>query len=1570
MGFPIPDLANLPGPSRPGHFIPTGAFEFKLEVEGTGDFGFNASKAGGGTSFSIDWGDGTIVDNQTASTHTHAYSSAGPHIIQINSENDSGPINTFQVIGTQTNKNKLKKVLNWGSTLWNNLNSAFLNCQGITTIEKSKFYSDTGLNLTNSFSGCTALTTVDFTEWSATGLVTIGNFFKSCTSLESFKLKGNINLNGSNNNGWFTDSGASSGCLFEIEDLDFTGSTGSQPNSQNWFYNTKIKNGSKFNNWTFPVANWNLTNTFRLADVVGNNATVSFNNWTLPSDTSSSVASFFRDLSSDASAGTNLTINMSNWNFGNIASIGAFMQNSRMSSITGLSTWVANGITNINSFLRTTVNLGIDENDNLTSSFWNNSNIASCDFAFQSLGGNTTSTTVGAFPALSGMTLDSGANFQQIFENTHFNSDASFTGVTFPSSAISFYLSFINVEFFNSNSTIDFSNSNLKSSTFESGFYRCIVDNIVFGDNVDFSEVTSFRKMFRVEGEAGYPDQNVTFPFYNPSVATNISFASATDTRNFPDIPFTTCQTDNLLRALYGTKPSTSGPNAFTFDLVTSAMTGPPSIVDGIKDDLVNTGGWNITVNSTDAALPFAYPAYMIDPDTGTTSNTPSLLPPVADRDFTSTNASITVNQTTGVLNWAAGVEGFTTVRCTYADGCYNEVSFGIQVPFVLETLVPTGGLTYRFNLQGRQYIDYGDGTNGFNTGSMNHTYAASGGGFGTWRTIKIFDQSATKKFTGISAWTSYNTNPARMMRSNILKWGDIVWEFFSFRWNINPIGIRNEAGDYPKFGSSLTSLEDSFNMFRDFSQINGGSGDTNTRFGDPNGSLNSWKISTASGSLGNITNFTQTFAINTMFGKSFVNDRNSQMNWNFNGATATAGSYGGRRSDRVFYVEGIASTTVTGSGILNSLRWYIIVDGTGTVSLDSNNFYAMPSVRNPGVNFQIGDTIKFSAGAFGSLSADITLTFGANDVLNSSQTPASLNWDTSNVTTFKGMFGANSSAFFTWARESVINMNNWDLSSTTSLELFGGGQFGNSAVISGSDFAPKAVSAADSSTGVAYTAWDTSNVTTFTNIKYLGDNISGVLKYWRFNTSSNVNLFRFLNGRDLSSFVSLADEPCKTQIIASGDAGNPYGVDYTAWNMEKASNLSNFAYRTSSNTGISNFEILTPALSSWQISDSLTSFNNFAAKASGVSTFTPTVGSWDPSGITGTNIWNYTNNGDAWKFSTTTYDQLLDIASGWGQHASTVNTGVTLEMGDSQYTPGGNAEAGRTALINAGWIFNDGGAAVPPTVTVDFLVIAGGAGGGPDSGSGWGGGGGAGGYRNSYNNETSGRNSASETALSVNTSTNVTVTVGEGGNGAITTNSGEDSVFYTITSIGGGGGGSNGIGANGGSGGGNGTQGPNPPSSALGTANQGFDGGINDGSWTGGGGGAGQIGGVNPAAGQGALVLKGGDGLSSSITGTAVTRAGGGGGVQSGNPGQGGAGGGGNGGQPGTDGATNTGGGGGAGGPGGAAGGDGGSGIVILRYPSSSTITVGAGLTASTSTIGGDKVTIFTAGTGSISIA
>ena len=61
-------------------------------------------------------------------------------------------------------------------------------------------------------------------------------------------------------------------------------------------------------------------------------------------------------------------------------------------------------------------------------------------------------------------------------------------------------------------------------------------------------------------------------------------------------------------------------------------------------------------------------------------------------------------------------------------------------------------------------------------------------------------------------------------------------------------------------------------------------------------------------------------------------------------------------------------------------------------------------------------------------------------------------------------------------------------------------------------------------------------------------------------------------------------------------------------------------------------------------------------------------------------------------------------------------------------------------------------------------------------------------------------------------------------------------------------------------------------------------------------------------------------------------------------------------------NGAANTGGGAGAADGAGTAGG---SGVVILKYPSTKTITIGAGLTSTTDTEGSNKITTFTAGTG-----
>jgi len=280
-----------------------------------------------------------------------------------------------------------------------------------------------------------------------------------------------------------------------------------------------------------------------------------------------------------------------------------------------------------------------------------------------------------------------------------------------------------------------------------------------------------------------------------------------------------------------------------------------------------------------------------------------------------------------------------------------------------------------------------------------------------------------------------------------------------------------------------------------------------------------------------------------------------------------------------------------------------------------------------------------------------------------------------------------------------------------------------------------------------------------------------------------------------------------------------------------------------------------------------------------------------------------------------------------------------------------------------------------PPPPDVYYLVVAGAGGGGGS----FGGGGGAGGYLTNY----------SGTALSLLPATNYITTVGGGGGGGTgTTNgkgtNGSNSIFASYTATGGGAGasyfpssGTDSVGNNGGSGGGGATNEQVGSTFAGGTATsgQGNNGGSGLGGQpycSGGGGGAGASG-SNSTSNAGG---NGGTGLANSITGSSTFYAGGGGGASytasnSSTPGSGGSGGGaagvGGAGQNATDGTINTGGGGGGGGYPNGNGGSGGSGLVILRYSNSYTITIAGGLTGATVTVGTDKVTSLTIGTGNI---
>jgi len=309
-------------------------------------------------------------------------------------------------------------------------------------------------------------------------------------------------------------------------------------------------------------------------------------------------------------------------------------------------------------------------------------------------------------------------------------------------------------------------------------------------------------------------------------------------------------------------------------------------------------------------------------------------------------------------------------------------------------------------------------------------------------------------------------------------------------------------------------------------------------------------------------------------------------------------------------------------------------------------------------------------------------------------------------------------------------------------------------------------------------------------------------------------------------------------------------------------------------------------------------------------------TGTTNPSGGVGTIFLN-TTTGEMYSCTdaTTNANVWTNVGEGTGNEPYVLPTGGTVTT-DGDYKV-------HTFNTNATFTVNSGAF----TGGFDYLVVAGGGGGG---GGYHGGGGGAGGYLTG--------------TLSSLSSASYSITVGAGGSagsaGSTDTGTqggdGANSVFASITATGGGGGGTFAVpnGRNGGSGGGAGMS--NVAGNAgSGTSGQGNDGGSR-GSYSSpysgaGGGGAGAVG----TDGGATSAAHGGVGLSSSITGSAVFRAGGGGGGNRSGDTNGGNGGGGGGSYSGTAGAgtANTGGGGGAGGDSGTNGASGGSGVVIIRY-------------------------------------
>ena len=1167
LGMPIPDLSNKPGPGRPG-WGPTGSYAFQFEVS-AGQVGITVLPRINGLRFTIKWQDGTEQAITSAQTNLQSPTTQAGIISINNEELDTTWCDDFRIASGQS---LVTKVISWGQNPWNRMDNAFSGCTSLSDISTTKFIADSGANIIKMFNGCTSLLEADIKNWDLSAGVSWygGSPFSGLVNLQKLDMTGMIiKLTARSDNAFSSiGSATTNGCEFLMSNIDWSTTTSSGIYTVYWFTSAKFKDESNLSGWKFPSSGWAGTGMFNSARVIGNNAVLDVSGWTTYS------GSLFPSFSSFNSGlgNTGAKIDISNIGLSNVTSMSTAFQGTSISKIIGLSTWGATA-GNVNMF-RTFWNssqLNFSNDDNFSNTFITSLTPSNFDQTFMSVG---VSAPNGKAPNITNIDFSGISALSQSFYGARFTNVPDLASATFSSSPTSFSQIFSNFRASDANSHLDFSNTTFKPSSFSSAFRGLYIDKLTFGSNVDFSSLTNVTNMFYYPGTP----IEVKFP-------TNADFSSLASTGNWfaglvgPTTgPLTTCQIDNLIRRFR----ATAYGNALGVNFYQSQVTEAPSVVQAQEAELVSNG-WSITTNSTDATLPFAYASYAVDP-TGITTISPTTTPP-AGSVFTATNG-LTISSS-GVITINT-FRGGSTIRCTYPDGCYNEVVMLIQVPFVMRIVIPSNGSTTPFTFKpqmsaGECFIDWGDTTETL-TGNTTHNYPAAGSD--TTYDIKVFDSPSGSKFTGMSSF--FTVNEAAAIDKSIMKWGEIEWQnnvwFYAPSHNQNKLRISAPSGAANKPNlSQVTSLQNMFGV---------GSKGPNQVFEDVNNNLADWDVST-------ITNMQEMFSV--------------------------SGAPVNRPSD----------------GQPNTLQLS---------------------------NWDVSNVTNFSNFSYGAL-------LTANGVYVNYLGFDMTNWDTSEATNMAGMF---------YARGTLMGVENFNTSNVTDMNNMFSGR-----PVTGIDFKTKLVNGT--------VRWSVKKVTnfsgTFRGYNGSGSNGGGVTNstfptnWWISGEGQDVrmdNMFgsdRFSPGR----FQLLTDNDAfATKTIASGSS--PYGSSYTAWDMSNTTTLANFAFSGQSQFNGKNYNI-----SSWQISNKCTSLANmfltYYSQNALYDSLDQDLGHWDISNVTSIGDWmlnSYPGRLGSIDFSTVNYNSLLDITTGWGQYASSVQSPVTLNMGTSQYSAGNVVNVTWGANINS----------------------------------------------------------------------------------------------------------------------------------------------------------------------------------------------------------------------------------------------------------------------------------------------
>ena len=955
---------------------------FKFRV--TGPISIKAQPAATG-SFTIDWGDGTSQTTTGGTSIASPSYPAGTYDVQINALGDATYCDEFAIVSGQTN---VTNVLDWGEKPWENLSSAFLNCTNLTSLSNTTLTTASSCGFVSAFQNCTSLQTVDLRNWDLSQGVSAAYWFKGCSNLEEIDMTNSSISLYARSDDMFHSLGTSvtNGCLFKASGVDLS-STG---NSQwfNMFTNSRIKKDSTFANWVFP-STMATSISFKLVVLPMQDTTLDCSGWTTYSSTSipnfSQVNYSYNGYTQPPTSSTGLKIDITNLNVSNVTTIAQAFYYSFQDEVVGLSTLGAtNGATSMSIMFAYDKFMKFTAANNFSNAFISSLNLntsTSLNQTFRSQGSAVPDVDASLAPNLSGLDLSNIDALSQTFFATKYSNAIDFTNVTMnANTAYNFTNAFRSLKLITGNLNSLFSKT-FKVSNLAQTFRDTRMDSVIIGSNVDLSTATSFSLSF----------YNFGVDIASPTIefADNVSFASANDwNQTFSlvgtgNTPLSTCQVDNFIRRLHATQPTAPAVTYKTIDFQNSSVTESPSIVRGLADTLVNTGGYILDLNSTDATIPFEYTGDL-EPDTNITptNNTGSAF----TGTFTSSNSDIAVvasGTNAGLINTLN--TGNATIRYTLADGCFTEQAIEVSDPFKLRILVPAGGATFTAGTvggSGYDYnIDWGDGnsTTGITTSSIQtHAYSA-----GTYF-VKIYSDNK-------DGYNGFYGNQSNLIQE-VVSWGDLKWtsmersfincsnlttlpSSFTLPLRSGAVGIRTREAFR---GCNLTSVNldgikiyqdarymlyqglrnvQSFSMnnveFHNASDANSG-GDMFTFFGSlntaswANFNLNNWTFNNSSWCTSGILGTTSAF--------NFANEEVSLSNWTFTNVPASGTmSFQGGYWAKGLARKGAASENFslkldnwTGTTLFtNGVNFHTAMTNTKLANFKTTNWDSNTKIRN-----------------------------------------------------------------------------------------------------------------------------------------------------------------------------------------------------------------------------------------------------------------------------------------------------------------------------------------------------------------------------------------------------------------------------------------------------------------------------------------------------------------------------------------------------------------------------------------------------------------------------------------------